>query len=111
MTVYTQVCITPHHAGFGMWESGELQVSPENSWALRSDLLHVIGENFDEVLPIAEALEREDLLALGVENIEGRIYNGPDCLYVAVSENGEGEKEFGYFGIEETQVPENFFKS
>jgi hypothetical protein len=101
---YTEVIITPHHSGFGMWERGELQIGPETSFAFKGDLLFVIGQNSDKIAPIAEAIEDADFIELGIEDIRGRIYNQPDEVFARISDG-----ELSYFGIEETIVQENFW--
>jgi hypothetical protein len=104
ITIYTQVLISPHHAGFGMYQAGEVHFSPESSYAVKSDLLRAIGENSDAVLPIAEAITSEEFLALGVEDIRGKIYNQPSGVFAQISDG-----EVGYFGIDEREVADDFF--
>lgn len=104
MTIYTEVVITPHHSGFGMFERGEVQSSPDNSYAFDSDLLQVAGENSDSVLPIDEAIADADFIALGVQDIRGKIYNQPDQVFARIDRG-----ELSYFGIVANEVPEDFF--
>lgn len=104
MKIYTHVLISPHHAGFGMFERGEIQSGPENSWAFRSDLIHAASGNVDSVERIEDALNDPEFIALGVEDIRGRIYNEPGAVYACIEDG-----ELRYFGVEESEVEENFF--
>ena len=104
MKIYTEVLITPHHAGFGMWQRGELQASPRTSWAHRSDLLDEIAANTDRLLPLAEAIKDPEFIALGVEDISGHIYNEPQKLFAIID-----HEILSYLGIEESEVADDFF--
>ena len=104
MNIYTEVVITPHHAGFNMYQAGEIQSGPETSFAFESDLLEIIANNSEEVLPIEEAVASADFLALGVEDIRGKIYNQPSKVFARIDRG-----ELSYFGIEENEAAEDFF--
>lgn len=104
MTIYTEVAITPHHGGFGMFQRGEDQSSPATSYACYSDLLRDAGENSDAVMPIDEAIADADFIVFGVEDIRGHIYNQPDNVFARINRG-----ELSYFGIVATEVPDDFF--
>ena len=103
MTIYTEVSITPAHSGFGMFQRGELQISPQTSWADRADLLFEIANNYDAVMPLDEAVADEEFKTLGVEDISGNIYNQPARLFARIDRG-----ELSYFGIEESELSEDF---
>lgn len=105
MKIYTEVVISAHHAGFGMFERGELNIGPENSWAYEPDLLAEIANNSELALPIEEAVVDASFIALGVEDIRGKIYNQPSAVFARIDRYGE----LSYFGIEETEVEDSFF--
>ena len=103
MIVYTEATITPHHAGFGMYQRGELQVGSETSFAVLSDL-----ERAGDITPLADALRDPEFQAAGIQDIRGLIYNQPQHLYAKLQDGYEG-KEVSYYGVEATEVDENFF--
>ena len=103
MTIYTLCNITPAHSGFGMWDRGEVQSSPENSYAFLGDL-----EARAEITPLESALEDEDFKSAGIENINGRIHNQPGRLYAKIYEDIYGSRVH-YYGVVESEVPENYF--
>jgi|LakMenEpi03Aug12_release.lakeMendotaPanAssembly.Ray.scaffolds.fasta_scaffold59545_7 hypothetical protein len=104
MKIYTEVYITPHHSGFGMYQTGELQISPQTSWADFGDLTFEIAQNSDAVLELSEALEDPEFQAAGVEDISGRINNQPDTLFARISDGN-----LNYFGIVESEVADDFY--
>lgn len=104
MKTYTEVSITPHHSGFGMFQTGELQISPETSWADYSDLKFAIAQNSDAMLELSEALEDPEFQEAGVEDISGHIYNEPDTLFARIHKG-----TLNYFGIVESEVPDDFY--
>lgn len=104
MKIYTEVTIALHHAGFGMYQRGEVQSGPETSYAFESDLLEIIAQNSEEVLPIEEAITSADFIALGVEDIRGKIYNQPSKVFARIDRG-----ELSYFGIVENEVADDFF--
>ena len=104
MTIYTECNIKPAHSGGGMWQRGEKQVSPQNSYAFLSDLV-MAGELID----LDDALADEDFIKAGVEDIRGRIYNEPAYIYCVIDKQGDGSPCVRYIGVEEDEVPEDFF--
>ena len=104
MKIYTEFTIKPADSGFGMWQRGEKQVSPQNSYADLSDLV-MAGELID----LDAALADEDFIEAGIEDIRGRIYNEPAYIYCVLGEEGDGSPCVRYFGVEEDEVPEDFF--
>ena len=104
MTIYTEVSITPAHSGFGMFDRGELQIGQQTSFADLSDLLFEIANNSDAVLPLDEAIADEDFKDLGIEDISGNIHNQPSRLFARIDRG-----ELSYFGIEESEVSEDFY--
>jgi len=105
MNIYTEVTIVPHHAGFGMYQRGEVQSGPETSYAFEADLLEIIAQNSEEVLPIEEAITSADFIAMGVEDIRGKIYNQPSKVFARIARG-----ELSYFGIVENEVADDFFE-
>jgi hypothetical protein len=87
-----------------MWQRGEKHVSPQNSYADLSDLV-MAGELID----LETALEDEDFIEAGIEDIRGRIYNEPGLIYAVLGEEGDGSPCVLYYGVEEDEVPEDFF--
>ena len=104
MTIYTEVTIKPADSGFGMWQRGEKTVGPQTSYACLSDLI-MDGELID----LDAALADEDFIKAGIEDIRGRIYNEPGLIYAVLGEEGDGSPCVRYFGVEEDEVPEDFF--
>jgi hypothetical protein len=104
MNIYTEVTIAPHHAGFGMYQRGEVQSGPETSCAFESDLIGRIAENSDEILSIEEAIVDAGFIAAGVEDIRGKIYNEPSKVFARLDRG-----DLSYFGIVENEVAEGFF--
>jgi len=104
MKIYTAVSIAPHHSGFGMYQTGELQVSPQTSYADFGDLCFEIAQNSDAMGYLSQALEDEEFVNAGVEDISGRIYNEPEKLFAQINDG-----ELHYFGIVETEVANDFF--
>lgn len=100
MTIYTEFAIRPADSGFGMWQRGEKPVGPETSYACLSDLI-MAGELID----LDAALADEDFIRAGIEDIRGRIYNEPAYIYCVLGEEGDVR----YYGVEEDEVPEDFF--
>lgn len=105
MKIYTSVIISPHHAGFGMYERGEIQSSPENSWAYFQDLISEMSNNLFSLMKIEDALDNQEFIEAGIEDIRGKIYNEPSHIYAAIDDYGS----LIYFGIVESEVSENFF--
>jgi hypothetical protein len=106
MKVHTLVQITPHHSGFGMYQVGELQVSPTNSYAAFDDLISECNNNLYAVASINLALGDPLFIENGIEDIRGKIYNQPSNVYAFIDDF----KTLGYFGVVESDVPENFFE-
>lgn len=104
-TVFTAVVILPHHAGFGMWQRGELSVGPTTSYAVLSDL-----ERAGDLTPLGEALQDPEFRAAGIEDIRGRIYNQPGRLYARLEKSIDGVS-VAYHGVVESEVSEDFFKA
>jgi hypothetical protein len=104
MKIYTEVYIRPADSGFGMYQTGELQISPQTSWADFGDLTFEIAQNSDAVLELSEALEDPEFQAAGVEDISGRINNQPDTLFARISDGN-----LNYFGIVESEVADDFY--
>ena len=104
MTIYTECTIKPADSGFGMWQRGEKQVGPQTSYADLSDLV-MAGELID----LDAALADEDFIEAGIEDIRGRIYNEPGRIYAVLDVEGDGSPCVRYFGVEEDEVPEDFF--
>ena len=105
MTIYTEFTIKPADSGFGMWQRGEKQVGPQTSYADLSDLV-MDGELID----LEAALEDPDFIEAGIEDIRGRIYNEPGRIYCVLVEEGDGSPCVRYFGVDEDEVPEDFFE-
>lgn len=107
MEIYTEVAITPHHAGFGVWEAGEHQPSPQHSYADEQDLLDEIRQNCYTVLPIAEALGDAEYTALGIEDIRGKI-NGPHGdIYACIRLN---PRALEYFALVKSEVADDYYR-
>jgi hypothetical protein len=104
MKIYTEVSILPHHSGFGMFQTGELQVSPQTSWADYGDLRFEICQNSEAMLELSEALDDPEFQEAGVEDISGRIQNQADYLFARINDG-----TINYFGIVESEVPDNFY--
>jgi hypothetical protein len=104
MKIYTYVAIYPHHAGFGMYERGEVHCGQETSYAHPSDLLKVVAQNSDYVLAIEEAVSDPDFIAAEVEDVRGKIYNQPPAIFACLDRG-----ELSYFGIVENEVSDDFF--
>lgn len=104
MTIYTLCNIKPAHSGFGLYDRGEVQSSPENSYAFLGDL-----EARAEITPLESALADDDFKEAGVENINGRIHNQPGRLYAKIQEDAYG-KSVAYYGVVESEVSENYFE-
>jgi hypothetical protein len=104
MQVYTEISIQKHHSGFGMYQTGELQVSPQTSYADFGDLCFEIAQNSEAMGYLSQALEDEEFIAAGVEDIAGRIYNQPEKLFARINDG-----QLNYFGIVESEVPDDFF--
>ena len=104
MTIYTEFTIKPADSGFGMWQRGEKTVGPQTSYAYLSDLI-MDGELID----LETALAYEDFIAAGIEDIRGRIYNEPERIYAVLGEEGDGSPCVLYYGVDEDEVPEDFF--
>ena len=106
-TVYTSCSITPAPSGFGMWERGEKQVSPQTSYADLNDLL--TDGNGPNLVDLETALGDDDFIEAGIQDIRGRIYNEPADIYCAIWEQGYESPCVLYYGIEEDEVAEDFF--
>jgi hypothetical protein len=104
MTIYSACTIRPADSGFGMWQRGEKAIGPETSYADLNDLI-MDGEMID----LDAALADEDFIEAGIEDIRGRIYNEPGRIYAVLGEEGDGSPCVRYFGVEEDEVPEDFF--
>ena len=104
MAIYTEFTIRPADSGFGMWQRGEKQGGPQTSYADLSDLV-MAGELID----LDAALADEDFIEAGIEDIRGRIYNEPGMIYCVLGEEGDGSPCVRYFGVDEDEVPEDFF--
>ena len=105
MTIYTEFAIKPADSGFGMWQRGEKQVGPQTSYADLSDLV-MAGELID----LDDALADEDFIEAGVEDIRGHIYDEPGMIYCVLGEEGDGSPCVLYYGVDEDEVPEDFFE-
>ncbi len=107
MTIYTECNIKPADSGFGMWQRGEKQVSPQNSYADLYDLVMAGG-----LIDLDDALADEDFIEAGIEDIRGRVYNEPGMIYCKIDEQGDGDGSpcVRYFGIEEDEVEDDFFE-
>ena len=104
MKVYTEVSIRPTDSGFAMYEAGELQISPQTSWAIFGDLCFEIAQNSEAMGYLTQALEDQEFIDAGVEDIAGRIYNQPDKLFARINDG-----QLSYFGIVETEVSDDFY--
>ena len=107
MKIYTEVSIHAHHAGFGMWQSGERQTSPTCSFAFLSDLLEIAQQENNEVSIISAAITDPIFIALGVEDIRGKIYNEPTYVFAYIDKYDA----VYYFGVDESDVSDDFFAS
>lgn len=106
MKVYTAVQITPHHSGFGMFQRGELQVSPQNSWAYFDNLISEFNINSYAVASINLALNDPEFIEKGITDVRGHIHNEPSNIYAVIDDYGT----LGYFGVVESDVGEDFYK-
>jgi hypothetical protein len=93
-----------------MFERGELQIGAETSYA---DLGQLECEG--ELMELEEALRDPEMIAAGIEDIRGRIYNQPGRLYAKIDpQGGYGETgpvpSVAYYGIVESEVAENFYE-
>ena len=61
------------------------------------------------LIDLETALEDEDFIEAGIEDIRGRIYNEPGMIYCVLDVEGDGSPCVRYFGVEEGEVPEDFF--
>lgn len=104
MNIFTEVTIYPCASGFGIYQRGELSTGSETSYAFESDLLEIIRQNSDEVAEIGEAITSPAFLALGVQDIRGKIYNQPDKVFARIDRG-----DLSYFGIVESEVADDFF--
>lgn len=102
VTAYYEVNISSASSGFGMFQLGEKNYSPEYAYADKSDLLAAIDENF---LPLDEAIEDPAFIAAGIVDVRGRIYGGDPEQIFALLYCGD----IVYFGVESAQVPENYW--
>jgi len=91
-----------------MWERGEKQVSPQTSYADLNDLL--TDGNGPNLVDLETALEDEDFIEAGIEDIRGRIYNEPGRIYAVLGLEGDGSPCVLYYGVDEDEVPEDFFE-
>lgn len=105
MKVYTLCNIVPASGGFGLWERGEVQVSPGNSYADECQL-----EIDGNLVWIGHAIEDEEFIAAGVVDISGLVINEPEIVYACLTTNA-GKPTVSYYGMVETIVPSNFFDS
>ena len=105
MKVYTECTIKQHHAGFDMFERGELSVSPDTSY---EDLANLVYES--ELTPLADALNDPEFQAAGIEDIRGRIYNEPAHIYVSLVDDDANDPKVIYRGVEESEVAQDFFE-
>lgn len=104
VTGYFEVVIRPHHSVFGMWERIDPTISPDNVWRYDSDLILEMTNNLCLEF-LDDALKDPEFIELGIEDIRGKIYNGdPDQIFVYVTKN-----QIYYTGIDEVEVPENFW--
>jgi len=112
MTVYTEVPIREAHGGFGEYQCGEKSISPQNSCGVLRDLECMCGG-----LPLEDALLDQDYVDAGVEDISGRVHNRPSYIYAKIvpdyqmDEDGNLAPGVQYFGIDEDEVPEDFYGS
>ena len=103
-TAYYETQITPAHSGFGEYQRGEDQYSPQMAWADENDLLKEIDGDFEI---IDDALQSERFINAGVEDIRGKIHGGnPEELYAILNET---EGYVNYFGIESIEVPDDYW--
>lgn len=109
MEIFYEVAISPSHGGFGMYDTGEHNYSPQNAWVSLSDLENELFAKGLDFLPIDEAISASEYQAAGVEDIRGRIYGGdPKHLYAGLSDY-EGSGVY-YFGIEAAEVSDDYFE-
>ena len=106
MKVYTEVSITPHSSGFGMFQRGELQVSPQNSYAHFDDLISAYNNSSYAVASINLALNDPEFIAKGIVDVRGHIYDEPSNIYAVINDYGN----LGYFGVVESDIAEDFLK-
>lgn len=110
MKIYTEVTIRPHHSDFRMYEAGEINCSPENSYADYFNLLQEASSAGIEMIPLVEALQEKEFQAAGIEDIHGRIYRQPTHLFASLDQTPAGLQVI-YHGIDEREVPDNFFQT
>ena len=104
MKIYTEVSVRPANSGFGMYQTGELQIGRQASWADFGDLCFEIAQNSEAMGYLNQALDDPEFQEAGVEDISGRIYNQPDHLFARINDG-----TLNYFGIVESEVPDNFY--
>lgn len=106
-TIYFEITIAPHHAGFGMYQLGERHFSPESAYADESDLLSEIEVSF---LPLDEALTDPNFIVAGVEDIRGKIDGGdPEQIFANIQDEPDNTQSIHYFGIESAEVPAEYW--
>ena len=105
MKVYTECTIKQHHAGFGLFERGELSVRPDTSY---EDIANLVCES--ELTPLDDALHDPAYQAAGVEDIRGRICNEPSHIYVSLVDDDANDPKVIYRGVEESEVAQDFFE-
>lgn len=102
VVAYREICISHHHAGFGMYQLGEAN---GEAWAYLSDLEKEMDHNLDCMLPLEEALQDDEFVAAGIEDIRGKIYGGdPTYIYANLSDGA-----ITYYGIEEQAIAKDYW--
>jgi len=95
--MYKESVITPHHAGFGMWDGGR----PEGDewadvleWQQACDTPYGIWELSDELFADPRTPDE-------IEDIRGHVYNGPDRIFAICHRDGAGPLRVTYHGLTE----------
>ena len=104
VTGYKEICINPHHAGFGAYQASEAN---GDAWADESDLESEIVGNGIDFLPLEEALKNPEYIAAGVEN--PTIYGDAGSIYASIESDPDGRQVVKYFGIIEVQVSPDYW--
>lgn len=108
MRIYTYVPIEKKLNGFGkwngMWQAGNKMSSPSTSYSSESDLLSSLSD-YTKVLLLQDALESNEFIGAGVENIMGKLYTNCGKVYARLNIFNE----LSYFEIVQDEVVDNFF--
>lgn len=100
ITIYT-LCTINAPSNVGLYKCRLEKPRPEDSYESLSDMLQQCDGH---PLALDEALEDQDFVDVGIENIRGLIYDEPTHLFASLDHDG-----ITYFGVQEYEVPGDFF--